>query len=424
MKYQFLLVMMGGIMSTFLLNCSSQPPDVQKQRQILHMHGHERIDNYYWLRERDNPQVIKYLEAENAYREKIMAPTRDFEIELFEEMKSRIKEDDSSVPAKLDDYWYYRRYEEGQEYPLYCRKKGSPDAQEEILLNVNELAQDQSYCHVSGLKTSPDHSILSYAVDFVGRREYTIRFKDLNTGQYLNDEIKQVTRNFVWANDNKTIFYADQHPETLRSEKIFKHILGQQQNKLVYFEEDETFDCSVGKTLSDEYLVIFNSSTLQTEAWILNANFPDGHFTPFLIREPEHEYFIEHGGDRWYILTNDNAKNFKVMQTPESNTAKNFWQDVVPHDEKTLLEDMTVFQNYLVLKEIRMATPHLRVFDRRSNQSHYIECDEPLYVTDVDENLEYDTDILRYSFESLKTPESIFDYHMQQRTRELKKQQP
>lgn len=412
-------------MSLLLFHCADapNPPVAQKIPFKLIKHAHERVDDYYWLRERDNPQVIDYLNNENAYREKVMSPTRSFEEKLYEEMKGRIKQDDSTPPAKYGDYWYYKRYQEGQEYPLYCRKKDSLDSKEEILLDVNESARNQAYCRVSGLKTSPNHMLLSYAVDFVGRRLYTIRFVDLQTGEYLADEIDNVTDDFVWANDNMTIFYARQHPETLRSEKIYRHKLGQQQDELVYFEEDETFDTSVGKTLSERYVTIFNQSILQTEFLILDADHPENTFTLFLPREDEHEHYIEHGGDRWYILTNKNAKNFKVVQTSGLNIDPAFWSDVVPHENDVLLENITVFKNYLVVEELSSALPKIRIIDRQTDESFYIDCAESLYVAFVETNLEYDTELLRYGFESLKTPESIFDYNMRLRKKELVKQQ-
>ncbi|MBN1481377.1 S9 family peptidase [candidate division KSB1 bacterium] len=412
-------------MSVLLFYCAGEPkaPIATKIPHKIYTHGHERIDNYFWLRERENQQVLDYLAAENVYREKVMAPFQKFEEKLFDEIRGRIKEDDSTAPAKRGHYWYYQRYEKGQEYPLYCRKKGSLDGEEEVLLDVNELAQNQAYCRVSGLKTSPNHAILSYAVDFVGRRFYNIRLKDLTTGEYLADEIHDVTDNFVWANDNKTLFYARQHPETLRSEKIYRYKLGQQQDELVYFEEDETFDTSVGKTLSEQYVTIFNESTLQTEFLILDADSPDDQFTLYLAREPEHEYYISHGGDCWYILTNKNAKNFKIVQTPEAHREYEFWHDVVPHNDAVLLRDLTVFRNYLVIEEMSTALPHIRIIDRQTGDSFYIDCNEPVYVTYVETNLEYDTDVLRYSFESLKTPESIFDYNMRLREQQLVKQQ-
>ncbi len=423
-KFINTLLLLGGLM-TILTGCSDdfKPPRAKKIPHTLTIHDHARIDNYYWLCERENANVIDYLTAENSYRDKVMAPYADFQSALFEEMKSRIKQDDSTVPAKRGEYWYYIRYKTGQEYPLYCRKKGSLDADEEIVLNVNELAEGQDFCSVRGLKPSPDHSILSYAVDFVGRRKYTLKFKDMNSGEYVADDIADMTANFEWANDNKTIFYTRQHPETLRWQKIFKHVLGEKEDALVYHEADETFDTSIGKTLSGDYLKIENQSTLQTETLILNANYPDGEFTPFLPREDEHEYSIEHGGDRWYILTNDDAKNFKLMQTPETNTAKSFWQTVLPHRDKVLLEDLRVFKNYVVVEEKSFALPHIRVLDRRTNQRHVVDCEEPIYVAYVGENHQYDTDELRYGFESPKTPESIYDYNMKTRSKTLKKRQ-
>ena len=417
---------LSGVLMSLLVGCTTDiiPPRAQKIPHKMSLHGHERTDDYYWLRERENAHVVSYLKAENSYREKVMAPFKSLQTALFDEMKARIKQDDSTVPARLGDYWYYTRFEEGHEYPLYCRKKGSLDADEELLLDVNELAAGHDFCLVRGFKLSPDHTIVSYAVDFVGRRQYTLRFKDLKSGEVLADEIADMTGNFEWANDNKTVFYSQQHPETLRWEKIYKHVLGSQTDELVYFEEDETFDSSIGKTLSEKYLTILNDSKLQTEELILKANHPEEQFVPFLKREDKHEYYIEHGGDCWYILTNDKAKNFKLMKTPEKTTEKSSWSVVVPHKNDVLLQDFAVFKDFVVIEEMSYALPHLHILDRGTKEMYYVDCEEPLYVAYVDENLEYDSKILRYGFESLKTPESIFDFDMATRSKELKKQQP
>ena len=419
-----LFVAFGFLAIIALLYCSQERvPQAPKIPTTLETNGAERTDDYYWMRDRDNPAVLKYLRAENRYRERMMAPVENLQDTLFQEMKSRIKQDDSTVPAKEDSFWYYRRYEQGKEYPIYCRKKGSLEAPEEILLDVNELAEGQEFCDVRGFKASPDHQIISYAVDFVGRRKYTLRFKPVDGG-YLEDQIPDMTGNFVWANDNQTVFYSKQHPETLRWEKIFKHKLGQAEDELVYYETDETYYTSVGKTLSEDYLTIFNESTLQTEYLILNANFPASPFETFLPRQNGHEYSIAHGGDRWYILSNKNAKNFQLLETPENQTDESFWRVVVPHNESALLTNMTVFKNFVILEETSKALDHLRVLDRRSSVSYYIDCEEPVYVTYVAENREYDTNTLRYIFESPKTPEIVYDYDLSARTRELKKQRP
>ncbi len=419
-----LFIVLGLLATIAVLYCSRELiPQAPKIPTTLETHGIERTDDYYWMRDRDNPAVLKYLRAENRYRERMMAPVEGLQDTLFQEMKSRIKEDDSTVPAQKDSFWYYRRYEQGKEYPIYCRKKGSLEAPEDILLDVNELAEGKEFCDVRGFKTSPDHQIISYAVDFVGRRKYTLRFKPVD-GAYLEDEIPDMTSNFVWANDNQTVFYCKQHPETLRWEKIFKHTMGQAEDELVFHETDETYYTAVGKTLSEDYLTIFNESTLQTEYMILNANFPDSPFETFLPRQNGHEYSIAHGGDRWYILSNKNAKNFQLLETPEHQTDESFWRVVVPHNESALLTDMTVFENFVILEETSKALDHLRVLDRRSSDSYYIDCEEPIYVTYVAENREYDTNTLRYIFESPKTPETVYDYDLSARTRELKKQRP
>ena len=329
------------------------PPIAKKQPHSLTKHNHTRIDNYYWLREREDPEVIAYLKEENAYTKEQLAHTDALQAELFEEMKGRIKQNDESVPYKLDDYYYYRRYTEGKEYPIYCRKKNSLEGDEEIYLDVNELAEGKSYCQVSGLTVSRNHRYLAYGIDYQGRRIYELNIKDLKTGEILSEKIPMVTGNMTWANDNKTLFYSKQDAQTLRANQIFRHELGTDHTNdpLIFEETDDTFRAYVGKTKSKKFIIISSSSTLSNEVRFVSADNPFDEFKIFLPREAKHEYSVDHAGDHFYIHTNWEAKNFRLMKSPENQTDKAYWQEVIPNRDDVLLEDIDLFKEHLVLEE-------------------------------------------------------------------------
>ena len=331
-----------------------RPPKPKKIAKELSIHGDTRIDNYFWLNERENPEVVKYLEEENSYNDRMMAHTKQFQENLFEEMKSRIKEDDSSVPYKSNGYWYYVRYEVGKGYPIYARKKETLEAKEEILFNCNEMAEGHSYFKLSGISVSPDNRLVSFGIDTVSRRKYTIQIKNLETGEILPTKIETTTGGSTWANDNKTLFYTRKDEETLRSDKVYQHILGENPDDdiLVYHEEDETFNTYVYKSKSKQYIIIGSSSTMSDEYRILDADKPRGQFQLFQERVRGVEYGFSHFEDRFYIITNkDGAQNFKLMKTSVDKTTSEHWEEVIPHREEVLLEDMDIFKNYLVLSE-------------------------------------------------------------------------
>lgn len=401
-----------------------QPPIAAVRPTKLEKHGHLRIDNYYWLRERDNPEVIEYLKAENAYADAVMVPYKDLEEKLFAEMKARIKQSDLSVPYKLDDYYYYTRFEEGKEYPIYCRKRGSLEAAEEVMIDGNAMAQGQSYFAIGASAVSFGQDILAFAVDTVGRRIYTIRFKNLTTGELLPDEIRASTPNIAWANDNRTLFYAKQDPTTLRPYRIYRHTLGtqQQDDVLVYEEKDETFSCRVFRTKSKRFLMIASTQTLSTEYRFLDANTPEGEFKVFHPRERHHEYFVDHFEDYFYIRTNDDAKNFRLMRTPVGDTRKTAWRDVILHRKTVLLEDVEIFRDFLVLTERRNGLRRLRILPWLGASEHYITFDEPTYYVAVDVNPDFNTHLLRYRYQSLVTPNTVYDYDMRKRAKKLLKQ--
>jgi oligopeptidase B len=408
------------------MNKKNIPPVAKIFPHKLVKHKHTRVDNYYWLNDRENPEVIDYLNKENEYYHSVTAETKGFQAELFEEMKSRIKEDDQSVPYLYNGYYYITRFEKGQDYPIYSRKKETLEANEELLFDCNELAKGQSYFHLGGLSVSPDNTLALFSVDVVGRRIYTIQVKNLQTGELLSDTIKNVTGTAVWANENKTIFYSRQDEVTLRSDKIFKHKLGtsQEEDVLVYFEKDETFNVEIAKSKSNKYLAIESGSTLTTEYQILDASTPEEKFKLFQKRVRGLEYSINHYGDSFYILTNkDKAENFKLMKTPETATSKENWVEVIPHREDVLLEDIELFKNFLVLEERANGLNTIKIIPWNGDEAYYLPFDSETYTASASTNVDFDTDILRYSYQSLSTPSSVIDFNMKTKEKTILKEQ-
>ena len=392
----------------------------------LKKHNQVRTDNYFWLNDRENPEVIDYLNQENAYYDAMTAHTKDFQKALFEEMKGRIKEDDQSVPYLYNGYYYITRYEKGQDYPIYSRKKENLDAKEEILFDCNELAKGHTFFQLGGLSVSPDNRFASFGVDTVGRRIYTIQIKNLETNEVLSDVIENATGGSVWANDNHTLFYTRQDKVTLRANQIFKHKLGTTADKdvLVYEEKDDTFNVSVGKEKSKKYIVIGAESTLTTEYRILNSDTPDAGFKVFQPRVRGLEYSISHFGDSFYILTNkDKATNFKLMKTPENATEKKHWKEVIAHREDVLIEDIEIFSNYLVVEERSNGLNHIRIMPWSGEGEYYLPFGSETYNAYTTTNVDFDTDILRYSYQSLATPSSVIDFNMKTKEKEIKKEQ-
>lgn len=402
-----------------------QAPAAAKKPKELSIHGHTRVDNYFWMNERDAPEVVEYLRAENAYTDSVLAPLKDFREKLFLEMKGRIKETDMSVPYLLRGYWYYVRYEEGSEYPIYCRKPGSLEAAEEIILNVNGLAEGQSYCEVTGLTVSPDNQWLAFGIDTVSRRQYTLRIKNLQTGQYSPENVEDTDGSYVWANDNRTLFYDVKDAETLRTYRVKKHRLGQaaDTDELIYEETDETFYCSVSKSKSDAYIFISSYSTVSTEERYVSADRPDDAFRTVLPRRRDHLYFVSHFGDHFYIRTNAAALNFKLVKTPLTDTAETAWEEVIPHRADVLLESTECFDRFLVLEERENGLTQLRVRAWDGSADYRIDFGEPVYTVYTDTNPEFKTEKLRFTFSSFKTPNSVFEYNMTTRQKTLLKQQ-
>ncbi len=401
-------------------------PSVTKKVTEFNNHGDKRIDNYYWLNERENPEVIEYLSAENRYYDSITAGTKEFQNTLFEEMKARIKKDDESVPYKKNGYFYITKYSKGGQYPIYSRKKENLEATEEILFDVNKMAEGFEYYQLGGLAISTNNRYAAFATDTVSRRQYNIQIKDLKTGEIFPEIIKNTTGGSVWANDNKSLFYTQKNPETLRSERIFKHILGTDASEDVeiYFEKDDTFSVFVTKSKSEKYIFIESHSTLTTESRFIKANEPESSFQVFQKRERNLEYNVAHYKEHFYIITNkDKALNYKVMKTPESATSQENWEDVIPHRADVMLEDMSIFKDYLVLEERENGLNKIRIKRWDGTADYYLPFDEETYSAGVYANPEFDTDIIRYSYNSLTTPSSIIDFNMLDKTSVIKKEQ-
>jgi oligopeptidase B len=407
----------------------SELPNAPLAKQIpknLTIHNDVRDDEFYWLNNRENPEVIDYLDKENDYYNAHTAHTKNFQVSLFEEMKSRIKEDDSSVPYKYNGYWYITKFEKGKDYPIYIRKKESLSASEELLFDCNEMAKGHSYFRLVGLSISPNNNMISYGVDTTGRRQYKLQIKDLKTNTVFNEEISNTTGGSTWANDNKTLFYTLKDKTTLRSEAIYKHLLNTDPklDELVYKELDDTFGVSVYKTKSKKYLVIGSFSTLTTEYQILKADTPNGDFKIFQPRTRGLEYGISHYESDFYIVSNaDGAKNFKLSKTPDSHTQKDYWVDVIPHRESVLLEDIEIFKDFLVISERENGLNQIKISRWDGTDSYYLPFESETYTAYTLSNIDFDTNILRYGYQSLTTPSSVIDFDMLTKSKTVKKEQ-
>lgn len=401
------------------------PPKAKKIVKELKAHGDVRNDAYYWLNDPENEQVIDYLKQENNYYEAMTEHTRALKNKLFEEMKSRIKEDDQSVPYQLNGYFYITRYETGKDYPIYTRKKGSLSAKEEILFDVNEMAKGHSYYNLTGLNVSEDNNLVSFGVDTLSRRKYDIFIKNLKTGEIYPERIPLTTGSATWGSDNKTLFYTRKDEKTLRADRIYRHILGTDPitDELVFNEEDATFGTYVYKTKSKKFIVIGSYSTLTSEYRILDAANPLGEFKIFQPRERGLEYSISHYGNNWYVLTNkDQALNFKLMKTSEEKTAKENWVDMIAHRSDVLLEDIDIFKDYLVISERNNGLTKLRIKKWEGQEDYYLPFDNETYTAFTTQNPEFDTKILRYGYNSLNTPASVIDFNMETKEKTILKE--
>ena len=432
MKQSIIFVFLFSII--FAVSCKQEkmqkinvkPPVAEKKIKIFNKFGDQRIDNYYWLNQREDQEVLKYLTAENEYYDTMTAHTKAFQEDLFEEMKSRIKEDDESVPYFKNGYFYITRYIKDGQYPIFTRRKEKMEADEEVMFDVNKMAEGYDFYQLGGLSVSPNNQWVSYGVDTLSRRQYNLHFKNLKTGEVSEEFIPNTTGYAVWADDNKTVFYTLKNPTTLRSEAIYKHVVGTdpEDDKLVFFEDDDTFGVFVTNTKSEEYIIIGSYSTLSTEYQYLKANDPNGEFKIFQPRERYLEYDLEHYKDHFYILTNkDSATNFKIMKTMDTATTKEYWVDVIPHRDSVLVEGMSLFKDYMVIEERTQGLNKIRIIRWDGSDDYYLPFSEETYSASVSNNPEFDTQKLRYRYNSLTTPTSIIDFDMQTKSSEVLKEQ-
>jgi oligopeptidase B len=397
------------------------PPSAARKPRVEEVHGDRRVDDYFWMRDRENPEVAAYLEAENAYADAILKPTAAFQSALYDEMLARIKETDMRVPYRKGPFYYYSRTEQGKQYPIYCRREGAKDAPEAVTLDLNELAEGRAFMDLGAYAVSDDTKRLAFSVDDVGFRQYTLRVKDLATGEHLPLRVERVV-SVAWAADDETLFYVVEEENTKRPHRLYRHRLGTSEHELVYEEADEAFNIGVGRTRSLRYLVLGIGSHTTAEARFLAADSPRGEWTTVAPRVHEQEYDVDHHGDHFWIRTNDAGRHFRIVKAPVSSPGREHWQEVVPHRPEVMLEGIDLFRHHAVVFEREDGLPHVRVTDLRTNESHRLAFPEPVYSAFPDANPEFDTAVFRYSYQSLVTPSSVFDYDMEKRESVLLKQ--
>jgi oligopeptidase B len=401
---------------------TANPPSAKIAPTKMTILGDTRQDNYFWLRDRSDPDTIAYLEAENAYTKAVMSSAEDLQSRIYQEMLGRIKQTDMSVPVKRDDYFYYTRTEEGKQYSIYCRKRGSRAATEEILLDANLLAEGQKYFRLGVFAPSPNHRLLAYSLDLTGDEVFTVRVKNLEIGALLPDEIRGTSYSLEWANDNTTFYYSILD-EAKRPFQVLRHALGIASDVLIYHEPDRRFELDLSKTSSRAFILINNRSPLTTEIRCLRSDEPNGEFRIVLPRTHEVEYDLTHHGDSFFIRTNDGAKTFRLVEAPVADPSKANWREVLPGRAAVTIEDLTAFKDHLVVEERELGLTKIRIHRLSNGEVHYVDFPEPVYSTALTGNAQFDTKTLRFSYTSLVTPNSVFDYDMETRSRELKKQQ-
>jgi oligopeptidase B len=422
------LLLQGGLLITLLspvasaLNGGQQPPVAKKVPHVTRIHGYTLTDDYFWVREKKNPEVMKYLQDENAYTEEMMKPTKELQEVLYKEMLGHIKQTDMNVPSRIGDHYYYSRTEEGKQYPFMYRKKGSMDAQEELLLDCNKLAEGNSFLGLGVYNVSDDGNWLAYSTDTTGYRQYTLHVKNLKTGETLPEKIER-TGSVVWANDNKTLFYTTEDPVSKRSDKFWRHVVGTDKNDLVYDEKNELFDLGAGRSLDKKMIFVTSFAKTSREIRYLPADTPTGDFKVILPREAGHEYDVEHYHGLFYITTNKGAKNFRVVTAPINDPSERNWKTFIAHNPAVKIDGLTAFANHLVVSEKEGGLNYLRVIDMRTKQSHRITMAESDYALFLGANPEYDTTTVRFNYQSMVTPPCVYDYDMNTRQRKLLKQQ-
>src|ERR1044071_662585 len=388
-----------------------EPPMADKKPKTTNIHGTTLVDDYFWLREKTNPAVMAHLQAEDAYTQSVMKPTEALQAKLYKEMLSHIKQTDTNVPYKQGNHFYYTRTEEGKQYPIFCRKKGSLEAPEEIVLDVNELAKGQKFMGIGLFLPSNDGNLLAYSTDNTGYRQYVLQVKDLRTGEVLPDRAERVT-SFSWANDNKTFFYVTEDAVTKRSDKFFRHALGTDKTDLVYDEKDELFDIGTGRSRDNAVIFLEAFSKTSTESRYLRADDPNGTPKVIIPRSPEHEYDVDYRDNLFYIRTNKGAKNFRIVTAPVNDPSEKNWKEFIAHKPEVKVEAIDLFANHAVLSEWEGGLQQLEVLDFKTNKRQRIKFPEPVYAVELTSNREFNTSVVRYSYDSLVTPNSIFDYDM------------
>jgi oligopeptidase B len=422
------LLLQSALLLTLLAPCAlaqdgnRQPPVAKKVPHLTQIHGYTLKDDYFWLREKKNPEVIKYLEDENAYTEDVMRPTKEFQEALYKEMLGHIKQTDLSVPSRIGEYYYYSRTEEGKQYPYQCRKKGNLDAKEEVLLDLNKLAEGHSFLGLGGFRVSDDGNLLAYSTDTTGYRQYTLHVKDLRSGQTLGENIER-TGSVVWANDNKTLFYTTEDDVSKRSDKFWRHVVGSDKSDLLYDEKDELFDVGAGRSLDKKIIFLGSYAKTSKELRYLAADNPMGKFKVILPRADGHEYDVDHYNGQFYITTNKNAKNFRVVTAPMNDPSEKNWKPFIDHNPKVKIDGLTTFASHLVVSEKEGGLDYLRVIDMKTRLSHRITTNESDYALFIGGNPEYNATTVRFNYQSMVTPNSVYDYDMNTRQRKLLKQQ-
>jgi oligopeptidase B len=417
----FLALNGSGFAQTNSDSNTPQPPMTEKKTKTTKIHDDTMVDDYFWLREKTNPEVIAHLEAENTYAEAMMKPTAALQGKLYKEMVGHIKETDVSVPYRWGNYFYYTRTEQGKQYPINCRKKGDLDAKEEVVLDQNELAKGLKFFNVGAFVPSDDGNLLAYSTDTTGYRQYKLQMKDLRTGQIL-PEIFERVGNVAWATDNKTIFFTTEDAVTKRSDKFFRHVLGSDKTDLVFEEKDELFDIGAGRSRDKAVILLGSESKTSTEWRYLPAAAPTAELKIISPREADHEYDVDHRGDLFYIRTNKGAKNFRVVTAPVSNPSQANWKELIAHRPEVKVEEIDLFAGHLVLSEWEKGLQKIEILDFQTNKRHRVEFPEPVYSAAVAQNREFTTPIVRYNYQSLVTPSSVFDYNMNTRKATLLKE--
>ena len=424
----FLLLLILSLSTITFMKVTAQngnsmlpPPVTEKKPKITEINGDRLVDNYFWLREKSNPAVISHLEAENAYTEATMKPTGPLQAKLYNEILSHIKQTDENVPYRWGDYFYYTRTKEGLQYPIFCRKHQTLAAPEQIILDVNELAKGQKFMSVGSFAPSDEGDLLAYSTDNTGYRQYTLQIKNLRTGELFPEKIERVD-DLAWATDNKTLFYVTEDAVTKRNDKMFRHVLGTDKYELIYEEKDELFDIGVGRSRDKAIIQLEAASKTSTESRYIPANDPKAEWKVIVPRQPDHEYDVAHRGNFFYIRTNKGAKNFRVVSAPVSDPSEKNWKEFVAHRPAVKIEGVDMFADHAVLAEWENGLQQIEIVDFKTNKRHRVEFPEPVYSTGVGPNREFNTTVLRYGYQSLVTPFSVFDYDMNTRKATLMKQ--